>query len=294
LSAARQGITIPFPGTAGIGLHGVQAGSSEPAFLLLHGFTLNSTTWDNVIADFAAIGRTVAYDRIPFGRSQKLLPGDWSGPNPYTPDSTLDQLAAVMDELELSRAIVVGSSAGGQLAARAAIELPVRVCALILVCAAVYGGPPQRIGRMLDNAPMNLAGPSLARLAGNNAWLLKKSFARPERIGPGLFRDAALATRDPGWNRALWEFIKVSTVQPDITGRLGTITRPTLVIGGARDRVVPASLHHRLAGAIPGAELRLMPDTGHLPHQENPGGFMAEVRDWLDNTAPGRAAMRGP
>jgi pimeloyl-ACP methyl ester carboxylesterase len=50
----------------------------------------------------------------------------------------------------------------------------------------------------------------------------------------------------------------------DVTGRLGEITVPVLVVGGTRDRLVPPEILRATASSIPGARLLLLPGRGHL------------------------------
>jgi pimeloyl-ACP methyl ester carboxylesterase len=279
---ARE-VLLPWPGTAGLATYVQEAGSGEPAFLLLHGFTLSTTTWHDVFGGFASLGRTVAYDRVPFGRSAKLAAGQWRGPNPYTPEATLGQLFALMDAVGLERAVLVGSSAGGLLAARAALARPDRVSGVILDCAAVLTLPSERGAWLLRR---RFPGLTLARVFGDNGWVLRRSFRDPARITPERVARTRVAMAQPGWDLALWEFMKASTKQPDIAADLGRLVQPVLVIGGGADRVVPPADNPRLAGLLPRAELVMLADAGHLPHEEQPEAFMAAVRDWVCNQVP--------
>ena len=90
-------LTIPWEGMEDIQLHYKTAGVGEPTFVLLHGFASNVYTWDDVYDFFADRGTVYAYDRIPFGLSDRPLDGDWRGPNPYTPIAARDQLLAFLD-----------------------------------------------------------------------------------------------------------------------------------------------------------------------------------------------------
>lgn len=82
-----QFITLPYPGTDGLDIHYWDAGSGPRHFLLLHGFALNVYTWDEAFDYFASQGRAVAYDRIPFGLSERPLPptGKPRTPTPAPP-----------------------------------------------------------------------------------------------------------------------------------------------------------------------------------------------------------------
>lgn len=132
-------VTVPFEGTDGIDLYydlKVEEENSKN-FILLHGSMYNAKSWSEVIDYFGSIGNVYAYDQIPYGYSEKLLEGDWTGENPYTTEAALNQLMAFMDALEIEQATLVGSSFGGVLAADAAVKYPDRVEALILVDPAI-------------------------------------------------------------------------------------------------------------------------------------------------------------
>jgi pimeloyl-ACP methyl ester carboxylesterase len=67
-------------------------------------------------------------------------------------------------------------------------------------------------------------------------------------------------------------------VDPTLRSRLGAVTVPTLVIWGDSDRIVTSDYGRAYAEAIPGAEFRLLPDTGHLPQLETPDQVIAALR----------------
>jgi pimeloyl-ACP methyl ester carboxylesterase len=181
-------VAVPFPGTGGIRTHVRTSGDSDPTFVLLHGFAANLYTWDLVFDEFAENGRVLAYDRIPYGLSARLLAGDWSGPNPYTPEASIDQLIALLDAQGIERAVLVGNSAGGALAMRAALAYPERVQGLILISAGgVHHQRQPRLHRPhRQHAPDGA--PGAARRApaadpGAGGKLLPRSRRPPARAG---------------------------------------------------------------------------------------------------------------
>ncbi len=281
-------VTVPFAGTNGIEFHYIEAGAGEPTFLLLHGFSSNVYTWDKVIDFFAERGTAVAYDRIPFGLSERLVAGDWNEANPYTPDATLDQLLAFMDAMGLEKAVLVGNSAGGLLAARAALAHPERVQALILVDAAIYtGGAPAFIAPLTNTPQLRHLGPLIARAFANSDALLAQAYHDLDNLTPEALEKAMLSVQVENWDAAFWEFTAVSSGQPDITGQLGQITMPTLVITGDDDRIVPPEESIQLAAEIPGAELAVLPACGHVPQDECPQAFMEAVEAWWGSVETG-------
>jgi pimeloyl-ACP methyl ester carboxylesterase len=73
--------------------------------------------------------------------------------------------------------------------------------------------------------------------------------------------------------------------RPDSTPKLGLIKVPTLVITGADDTVIPPAESDLLARNIPGAQLRVIPNAGHLVAFERPEEFNAALEEWLHRAA---------
>ena len=273
--------TVSFDGTNGIDFHYLRTGAGRPRFVLLHGFTFNSFTWNQVLSVFAENGGAVAYDRIPFGLSERLTINDWQGVNPYSPEATLDQLFLFMDRLRIPSAILVGNSAGGTLAVRAALAKPERVDGLILVDAAIYD-PPRRFSSLLAKLPqVRRLGPLIARPFGANEALLRSTFADPDRIGSSTRMLRAMNTRVYNWDLALWEFLAAATQQPDITTQLGKIQQPVLVVSGDDDGLVPVTDSARLDSELSNSRLAVLPNCGHVPQEECPEEFIEAVAAWL-------------
>jgi pimeloyl-ACP methyl ester carboxylesterase len=76
----------------------------------------------------------------------------------------------------------------------------------------------------------------------------------------------------------------------DTSAQLGAITVPTLVIHGEQDAVVPLATAHVLATGIPGAQLTVLPNAGHVSNQEQPEAFNAAVRRFLSSVLDDRPA----
>lgn len=69
--------------------------------------------------------------------------------------------------------------------------------------------------------------------------------------------------------------------RPDQQGTLRRVRVPSLVMGGAQDRMCPPRRHEFMAGLIPGATLEILEDAGHLLTLEAPGASLAAIREWL-------------
>jgi pimeloyl-ACP methyl ester carboxylesterase len=271
----------------GLQVHLQERGAGEPNLLLLHGFAASTFTWREVIDELGQIGRTVAYDRPAFGLTER--PPVTSERNPYTPAYQTAQVPALMNELGMERAILVGNSAGGTTAVRAALAYPERVQALILVDPAIYvgGGAPSWAAWLLDTPQAQHLGPLLARQIkdwgyefGRRAWHDPASFT--DEVWQGYTKPL----RAESWDNALWQLTRSSSAAEDLQPRLDELTLPVLVITGDDDRIVPTAQSIRLAGELPNAELVVIPACGHVPQEECPEAFMTAVNDFLAGLEP--------
>jgi pimeloyl-ACP methyl ester carboxylesterase len=274
----------------GIEVHYKEQGSGEDAIVLLHGFGASSFSWREVTTALSADGRVVAFDRPSAGLTQRLMPNEWNpadyaGGSPYSPEAQADLTVALLDELGIERAVLVGHSAGGSVAMLTALKYPERVEALVLVDPAIYteGGPPAFVYPLLKTPQMRRLGPLVGRALGGPAGerILKMAWHDPSRITEEIRQGYRLPLRAENWDRALWE-LTVARRPLDLGERLDELTVPVLVVSGDDDRIVPTEESRRLAEEIAGADLALIEDAGHVPHEEQPAAFLEAVGTFLE------------
>jgi pimeloyl-ACP methyl ester carboxylesterase len=271
----------------GITVHYKQAGSGEPALLLLHGFGASTFSWRAVLGPLSQGRTVVAYDRPGFGLTERPMPGEWSGPNPYAPEAQAELAVGLMDALGFERAVLVGHSAGGTAALWTALAHPERVEALVLVDAAVYlgGGAPPWLRPLLRAPQLRRLGPLLLR--GIRRWgnrLLRMAWHDPSRITPDLWEGYLKPLRAKDWDRALWELVRAGHPL-GLEDRLSEVRVPVLVITGDDDRIVPTAQSIRLAGELPQARLVILPECGHVPQEECPEAFLEALDAFLEGKA---------
>ncbi len=268
-----------------------------PTVIFLHGFGGSTFTWRDAFPAVTAAGyRAIAYDRPPFGLSQK------SRDVPMNPSDLADQLAALMDALNIQSATLVGHSAGGGVISYFAVQHPQRIDALVFVAGAVAlpagfspasdsdseqssgGSPLGGLGSLAAN--MDFENPAASQLIG--------SLLTPERfmgILLGAYAPDFDLTDDiiEGYTRVLqvdnWPegFIAIFTNQDapppldvDSLAAVGAQT-PTAIIWGEIDTWVPLSRGQALNTLIPSARWIVYPGVAHMPMEENVDGFNADL-----------------
>jgi pimeloyl-ACP methyl ester carboxylesterase len=279
-----------FVGIGGLEVHYKMAGEGEPVFLLLHGFAASTFSWREVMGPLGEMGTAIAYDRPGFGLTERPLPGEWSGPSPYSPQAQVGLALGLMDALGVSRAVLVGNSAGGALAVQVALAFPQRVQALVLVSPAIYsrGGLPPFLWPLLSTPQAQKLGPLLARsFATSGQRLAELAWHDPGKLTEQIWEGYRKPLRAQNWDRALWEVMRAGPMPP-LAQRLGELQVPVLVITGDDDRVVPVEQTARAAREIPGARLVLLPACGHVPQEECPEAFLEALKDFV-SSLPGGA-----
>lgn len=258
----------------GVRLRLLEAGPEDgERILLLHCFGLSSQVWREVMPALAAAGhRVAAYDALGHGKSERP-----------TRRLKLDRLAeaavSVLDVLGWSKATLVGSSMGGATALTVAIAAPARVSKLVLVDAAgldlrAWFGPAWQA---LDSRH--------AARAPDWAWGIAYDLAveKAHPLSVRVRRELLSTRNDPQQARAAFNFKTIvdDLLVVDRTPGLSRVTARTLVVTGAHDRLVDLDHAKRLAAGVPGAQLVVWDDLGHLPQVEDPARLSAEIVRFL-------------
>lgn len=261
------------------------ARGAEPALVLLHGFGASSTTWAPMTAGLTATGRrVVAFDRLGFGGSDRPRRprGGW-GPDgsPYRPSVAGRHTLAVLDALAIDSAVLIGHSAGVVASVLVALAAPARVAGLGLVAPALLSdGPPPLVAAAFAVPGAAVVAPwVLRRSAGLLVRGLRSAWHDPAGVTAEVVERYREPLRRPGWEHALVEMTRA--VEPlHLADRLPEVTARAVVVAGASDRIVKPRDARKIAGLLGGpTHLVVVPDAGHLVHEERP----AEVLEALDH-----------
>jgi pimeloyl-ACP methyl ester carboxylesterase len=259
------------PGERPIGYE--ERGAGSPV-VLLHPFPFSREIWAGLAEALAARHRVIAVDGRGFGETPL-------GGTGYAIADLADDLAALLDRLDIPRAAVLGMSMGGYVALAFALRHPARAGALILAdTRAAADEPAMRSARNGAIARIRETG-SGPYLDGSMARLLAPD-APPARV-------AFLRARAEARAESLIAGIEALRDRPDRTAELGAIHCPTLVIRGDGDQVTPADDMLQMAAAIAGASFVAIPGAGHLSHVDAPVAFEQAVTPFLRKVWKGDA-----
>jgi pimeloyl-ACP methyl ester carboxylesterase len=275
-----------------ITLHGhkvsYRTGGDGPVLVLVHGITNSSESWAPVLDLLAEHFTILAPDLLGHGASAKPR-GDYS----------LGAYACLVRDLMVAvgheRATIAGHSLGGGIAMQLAYQFPERLERLVLVSSGGLGREVSMLLRAVALPGAELVLPVLASQPLVDAGTAVGAFLG--RIGLRTGSDIAemaagfASLRDIEARRA---FVHTARAVIDTAGQRVDArdklylaeAMPTLIAWGERDPIIPALHGVRAHQLMPGSRLELFAGAGHFPHHDDPVGFAAALRDFVEGTEP--------
>lgn len=263
--------------------------------VLLHGKNFCGATWEGTIDALTNAGyRVVAPDQIGFCKSSK----------PAAYQYSFHQLAAnthaLLQSLDIERAVVIGHSMGGMVATRYALMYPDHVDALVMVNPIgledwkAKGVPYRTVDEWYERElKTNFAGIKKYQQNTYYAGTWKPEYDRWVAMAAGMYQGEG--REQVAWSQAL-TYDMVYT-QP-VVHEFGQVRVPTLLLIGEKDNTAPgkdaaapdvaaklgnyAALGPATAQAIPGARLVAFPELGHSPQIQDPQRFHERLVKELD------------
>jgi len=261
-----------------------EAGAGGRPLLLLHGFSGAKEAFADWLDRLADLGwHAVAPDHRGHGESAKP-----EGRHSYTLAVLAADALALTGALGWDRFALLGHSMGGYVAQRMALEVPARLVGLVLMDTGhgpVAGIEPEQValaGTLAVDSGMDAMADLMAEVESPLETPAHRRLVA-ERPAYAELEDRQLRAMSP-WAYASLAY-ELATC-PDILDRLVALapTPPTLVVVGEQDAAfLPAAM--RMAHAIAGATLGVVPEAGHSPQFENPAGWWQVVSSFLAGIA---------
>jgi 3-oxoadipate enol-lactonase len=246
----------------GIVLHHRLTGapSSGPVVVLINSLGTDFRIWDDVVSRLAGDCATLVYDKRGHGLSGL-------GDAPASIATHAADLAALLDHLAISQAVICGLSIGGLIALDLHATRPDLVGALVLSDTAHKIGTPQSWNERIEIA-------KTVGIAGFAYGIMEKWFtpafhaARPDELT--AYRTMLVRQPVDGYVAAC-EALRSA----DMTEQARRVSVPTICVVGDQDGSTPPALVRALADLVPGARCEIVADAGHIPCVEQPDAFAA-------------------
>jgi 3-oxoadipate enol-lactonase len=262
---------VPFAEVDGARIHYLDAGTGEPAVILLHAFPLHAGMWAPQIASLSPTHRVVAPDFLGFGGSDAP-----ESMYRYTMLGFADMVAGLLDHLRLERVVLGGLSMGGYVAFAFLRQYAERVSGLILADTRAAADTAMVFDRRTDQQDQVARIGTTALIETLLAGLLSDD-TRANRLDLVEQVRRLMANTPAGFIGAL----EAMKYRPDATEELASITVPTLVIVGEDDAPAPPDVAREMHERIPGSDLAILPHAGHLSNLEAADEFNAAVAAFL-------------
>ena len=231
--------------------------------VLLHGTSASLHTWDAWTQALTHQRRVIRFDLPAFGLT---------GPHPdndYSIAAYVRFVVAVLDQMGVQQFVLAGNSLGGQIAWGTAVAHPQRVKKLVLIDSAGY---------RLQSTSVPL-GFTIARTPGLRVVMeyvlprgvvqssVRNVYGDPAKVTADLVDRYYELTLRAGNRQAL--AYRMDQLHSGDEAALNGLKVPTLVMWGAKDRLIPPDTAQRFVADIAGAQMVIFDDLGHVPHEED-------------------------
>ena len=245
------------------------AGLGQPV-VLLHGYPFNRTLWNEQVGALSNSYRVITPDLRGHGESD-------ASPGAATMNRMAQDVAALLDHLEISRAVIGGLSMGGYVALAFYKQFPSRVRALILADTRAQADTEEGKQTRHQQAEKALA----EGMAGIADAMLPKLLT-PDTVSkhPEVVkrvRDMMLKTKPEGAAGALLGMAE----RDDQTSLLSQISCPTLILVGQEDPITPVQDSEKMHREIEGSRLEVIENASHVSNLERTEQFNEELIRFL-------------
>ncbi len=277
-----------------VSLHGQRVNFSiagqGPPVVLIHGVAGRAAQWDQVAQLLAGSHTVIAPDLLGHGESAKPR-GD------YSLGAHASGIRDLLVGLNFPRASIVGHSLGGGIALQFAYQFPERCERLVLVSSGGLGGDVHLLLRAATLPGSEIVLPLLAhprvlefvsllpRALGRMGWRARPDLAEMARGYQSLSNPEARNA----FIHTLRSVIDPTGQRINAADRLYLAAKmPSLIVWGARDRIIPVEHAQPTHEGMPGSRLELFDDAGHFPHLDEPVRFAQTVEGFFAETEPAR------
>jgi pimeloyl-ACP methyl ester carboxylesterase len=265
---------MPTAAVNGIQVSYADSGGDGPAVVLSHGYLLDASMFDAQVAALAPGYRVITWDARGHGGTP--------APGPFSYWDSARDVLALLDRLGIEQAVLGGMSQGGFLSLRAAVLAPQRVRGLVLIDS--QAGTEQEASRpgyeqlhqaWLEQGPgpvQEIVAAIILGLGGWDSWYAKwaEQYARlaPDNLSQLTWAFRCLMDRD------------------DLTGRLGEVSCPALIVHGSEDAAIPLARAEQMRDGLAGpTTFTLVDGAPHASNVTHPGAVNAAVADFLHTLA---------
>lgn len=230
-----------------------RGGKAGTPLVLIHGYPLDHSIWDEVSLLLENDFDVISPDLRGFGKSSTV-------DTPYKMSDFADDIASLLDHLGIEKAILVGHSMGGYVALAFARKYPSRINGLALVSSQALADSPEGREKRYKTAE-DVAEKGVGVVA--DAMVTKLSAVKKVQDFAGLLINAQSKAGVTGALKAMAE-------REDATPILSQFIFPLLLVHGDADALIPMERAKEIKSSMPAARLFELQGVGHMPMMEAP------------------------
>jgi 3-oxoadipate enol-lactonase len=250
----------------GVHLSYREEGTGDPIFLI-HGLSSSKEIMYPMMNKLKHLYRIIAYDVRGHGESDK--------PTHFTLDDHASDLVALMNALNIKKAVLIGLSMGSYIAQTTAIKSPEKIQKMILMGSRGHGETTSVEQILLEKGlkPDNVSPIQLLKILNKRSFAPETSVFTKMKV---IIYHSTVRMSDAdnlAANQAIRRF--------NLMEGLAQLRCPTLVMSGEADGVNPPEYGREVAEVIPGAEFVLVPKAGHVLTIENAAFVYPKILEFL-------------
>jgi 3-oxoadipate enol-lactonase len=262
--------TMPTAAIDGIQVNYADSGGHGPALVLSHGYLMDASMFDAQVAALAPEYRMITWDQRGHGGTP--------APGPFSYWDSARDVLGLLDHLGIDEAVLGGMSQGGFVSLRAALLAPQRVRGLVLIDS--QAGTEAEASR-----------PAYEQL--QQTWLDQgpgpvQEIVAAIILGPGQWDGwyAKWAGQYAEWapdnlSQLTWPF-RTLMDRDDITGRLGEVSSPALIVHGSDDAAIPVARAEQMRDGLAGpTTFTVIDGAPHASNVTHPAAVNAEIANFL-------------
>ncbi|HEY9850524.1 MAG TPA: alpha/beta hydrolase [Leptolyngbyaceae cyanobacterium] len=258
---------------------------TKPVMVFLHGWAGSGRYWESTAQALAEELDCLLYDLRGFGRSRLPLPQELADQTnlTYELEEYADDLAILLDTLQLERVYLNAHSMGASVATFFLNRYPERVEKAILTCSGIFEYDEKAFAAFhkFGGYVVKFRPRWLGKIPFADIFFMKRFLHRPlpRATSKAFLDDFLIADYEAALGTIFTSVSKqASEVMPEEFAKLSV---PTLLVSGEHDIIIPAEMGKQAAALSEKVEYVVIPDTAHFPMLEDAQTYLEKVREFL-------------
>lgn len=268
----------------------------RPILVFLHGWGGSDRYWRSTAEALAGSFDCLLYDMRGFGRSLLPPPGKEGAETlSYDLETYADDLAYLLDSLEIERVYLNAHSTGASIATLFLNHYPQRAIKTVLTCSGIFTYDEKAFSQFhrFGTYVVQFRPPWLAKIPWMDRLFMGRFLHQPipRHLSQAFLEDFLQADYDAALGTMLTAVSKKAAME--MPQEFAQVSVPTLLISGEHDQIIPAAMGQQAAALSDQVEHVVIPDTAHFPMLESPALYLDHVQAFLQGAPRPQPSAQG-